>query len=332
MYKQILSLFEDDQEDTFDQVALDVFRYQADHNSLYRAYLNLLGVSISDVTKLDEIPLLPISFFKYHGIQTGTWVSKREFRSSGTTQTGLRSRHLIKDPNWYKEISTRLWLDAGYDLDFSKILALLPSYLDNGDSSLVQMTSYLCEATGTTDPFYLHDHEALAIRLREMLAEGTESVVLIGVTYALLDFGAAFPLSSDRLHILFTGGMKGRREELLPSETYSRLQEYFPLSPIRSEYGMTEMLSQAYSGDDQRFRMSTTLRVQTRNIYDPLIKAPLGKTGIMGIIDLANVDTLSFIMTDDLGIVYPDDSFVIMGRMQSSDLRGCNLLYDSLDD
>ncbi len=324
--EQILQLLSDDSPFSFEDVAISVFQYQAIHNSTYSAYLKILDVKPKDIVRLDQIPLAPISLFKKHIIKSGQWKTERRFLSSGTM--GERSMHHIKDLDWYNKIAEELISDRGIDIAHTHILALLPSYLENGDSSLVQMVTNFTKVSQTPDPFYLYNHKDLQSRLDSLLHSNSKPVLLIGVTFALVDFAKKFEIDDSKLQVCFTGGMKNRGKEMTYDEVMSVLKLGFPSSRIFSEYGMTELQSQAYTDETGYFRMSPTFQVRLKEINDPRSDCKLGKTGQVGLIDLANVDTLSFILSEDLGRQVDAQHFEILGRLSESDLRGCNLLYE----
>ena len=328
LYKQISQLFDEDTELKFEDLALKVFRRQSHLNRVYAHYLNLMHVKPRDIKTIEEIPLMPIEFFKIYDVQSGKWKKEKTFLSSGT-QGAQRSRHHLKDSNWYNKVSTGIAHEAGIDFENTWVLGLLPSYMENGDSSLVHMVEHFVEMSDTPAPqFYLYNHKDLHNRILSILSDTDKNVLLIGVTFALLDFSELYPMASSRLKILFTGGMKNRREALLAEEIRVKLRQAFGSSEIWSEYGMTELLSQAYAKESVKYSMPATMRILPIEINDPLSKYRFGKTARLGIIDLANIDTLSFILTQDLGVVHADDTFEVIGRMQSSDMRGCTLMYN----
>lgn len=329
-YKQILNLFDSNNEESFNSVAVEVFRYQASHNPLYKQYLDLIDCNVQAIKHYNNIPLLPITLFKMNSVKTSIWESQRVFLSSGTTQSGLRSMHHVRDIDWYNSVSAKAFSDAGFTFRNTNILALLPSYMENGDSSLVHMVSHFQALSKTEEPSsFLYNHEDLIDRIRSILDHGHNEIVLFGVTYALLDFAKKYHIDTDRLRIIFTGGMKNKGIELSYLDIVARMRSAFGKSAVYSEYGMTEMLSQAYATDTGKFNSSPTLRILTKQLQDPFENTKLGKTGTVGLIDLANVDTLSFIQTQDLGIKHSAIEFELIGRIDSSDLRGCNLLYES---
>ncbi len=323
--EQILHLFDDDSAFSFEDVAISVFKYQSQHNPTYKAYLKALGVLPESVTSFSNIPLAPISLFKKHTIKTGEWITSKRFLSSGTT--GERSAHSILDTAWYNLIAKRIIEQHRLIVSDIHILALLPSYLENGDSSLVHMVTHFAELSETKDPFYLYDHASLYNRLSSILESSDKPVLLLGVTFALIDFAEQYQIDSNRLKICFTGGMKNRGKEMTQNEVLGLLSSAFPSSYLFSEYGMTELQSQAYLDSSGFYKMSPSFKVLIKEVNDPLSNAKQGKTGMIGLIDLANVDTLSFILSEDLGRQVDKSHFEIQGRLTGSDLRGCNLLY-----
>lgn len=308
---------------------MNVFRYQAEHNPLYKRFLTLVKCAPTKISDINDIPLLPISCFKRHNIKSGSdWNAEHLFLSSGTMQDGMRSKHHIKSLKWYHQISSSIFKSKMTNHAEDDIIALLPSYLENGNSSLVEMVNYLQHTSQTSKPFtFLYNLDELHHRMSSSLEVG-KSVLLIGVTFALLDYSESYQISNPNLSLLYTGGMKNRREDIEPEELRQKLKDAFPQSLIYSEYGMTELQSQAYTDSDGLFSMSPTLRVLIKEFQDPFKNKKHGKSGQVGIIDLANIDTLSFILSDDLGVKYDKDSFHILGRLSNADRRGCHLLYE----
>ena len=310
---------------TFEGVAMEVFHFQRAHNPVYRQFLELLGPSFREPAALSEIPCLPISAFKHHDIQTLDWAPAAVFSSSGTTGAET-SRHLLYSPEWY-HANARRGFEAFYGtVSGYCVLALLPSYLERSGSSLVYMAQDFIEQSAFPQSgFFLHDTEKLLETLAFCQKEQMPTI-LLGVSFALWDLAEAHPFSFPELIVMETGGMKGRREERTREELHDIMKTGFGVPRIHSEYGMTELLSQGYSGGEGLFRPAPTLRVLPRDIYDPLSPQQPGHTAALNLIDLANIDTVSFIASDDLGRVYGDGSFEVLGRQDFSDLRGCNLL------
>ena len=314
----------------FDALAMDVFRYQATNNALYRQFLELLHRDPSSITHWSEIPCLPIQFFKTHRVQSGAWSETDIFTSSSTTGQ-IPSQHFVRDMNFYL-CNTLRGFEAVYgSIKGMKILALLPSYLERSGSSLVAMADYFIRISENPDSgFFLHNHEQLLEILAKTSEKAEEKTLLLGVSFALLDLAEHYDGSPLRQLIMMeTGGMKGRRKELTRSELHTVLKNAFGLNSIHSEYGMTEMFSQAWSTGAGRFTPASTLRVFTTDVYDPLSPTRPGKTGVLNLIDLANVDSCAFIASEDLGKVYPDGSFEVLGRLDAAALRGCNLMLES---
>jgi hypothetical protein len=315
-------------ESGFSQLALDIFHFQYEANSVYNSYVNALGKTPSDVDEIEKIPFLPISFFKTDEIKTGKFNAEVIFKSSGTTQT-INSQHHVKDASIYtKSFTTAFKKIYGEPQEWS-VLGLLPSYLEKGNSSLVYMVDDLIkQSRHPQSGFYLYDLDKLKETLLS-LEKSNQKSLLIGVTYALLDFAEKFPVTLKNTIIMETGGMKGRREELTRMEVHDQLKKAFGKTEIHSEYGMTELLSQAYAKKEGRFECPPWMKVLIRDDEDPLTvqhSASGVLSGAINIIDLANVYSCSFIATDDVGKLYPDKSFEVLGRMDGSDLRGCSLL------
>lgn len=317
-------------EATFDQLVIKVFLHQYQHNETYRQFCQLMHVVPEQVTTITQIPFLPIQFFKTKEITTGTSQPAVVFESSGTTGS-INSRHLVLDIGIYEK-SFRLAFQRFYgeSTDIS-ILGLLPSYLERGNSSLVYMVDDLVKTSGKPNSgFYLYDHEKLKNALLDNEAGGIPTL-LIGVTYALLDFAAAHPMQLKHTIVMETGGMKGRREELTRAEVHRQLQQQLGLQAIHSEYGMTELLSQAYSNEKGIFNCPPWMKIMIRAEDDPLClydarDMDKAQTGVINVIDLANIYSCAFIATDDMGKLNPDGSFEVMGRLDNSDIRGCGLM------
>lgn len=312
----------------FEKKALDIFRLQYNNNIVYKNYVDALKVDISTIDKPEAIPFLPIRFFKTHRVITGSFSPELIFESSGTTQT-VNSKHLVKDAGIYEES-----FFSGFSRFYGNVkdwcvLGLLPSYLERKNSSLVYMVQRLIEKSGhEKSGFYLYDFNQLAHTLATLKAQGQQTL-LIGVTFALLDFAEKYKMPLYNTIVMETGGMKGRRKEMIRNEVHDLLKDAFSLDAIHSEYGMSELLSQAYSKGDGIFRAPPWMRILLRDEEDPLAikNSETGKTrGLINVIDLANIYSCSFIATDDLGALYIDGSFEVTGRMDNSDLRGCSLM------
>jgi len=309
----------------FNEVALSLFRYQYKNNKIYNRFVDALGISESQVFHPEQIPFLPVSFFKTHKIITGDFSEEVVFESSGTT--GMEtSRHYVVDASVYQESFSR-GLELFYgDLSQYAVFALLPSYLERKNSSLVYMVERtLLKSNRQMGGFFLNDLEALKQQLLDAQRNGLK-IMLIGVTFALLDMAENFPVTIPDAIIIETGGMKGRRKELTRMELHEQLCKSFGVGKIHSEYGMTELLSQAWSAGDGIFRCPPWMKVMIADTNDPLSYLETGRTGGINIIDLANFHSCPFISTQDLGRVFEDESFEVLGRFDNSDIRGCSLL------
>jgi hypothetical protein len=306
----------------FTSLALDIFRFQYRLNPVYKSFVDSLGIQPATIHNLSQIPFLPIRFFKTHRVQTGDFHPALIFESSGTTQT-VNSRHFVKDATIYEKSFLTCFESLYGPVKDWCIIGLLPSYLERQHSSLVYMVKKMIALSQhPASGFYLNEYQKLA----ETLAANRHSKkLLIGVTFALLDFAALFPAALKNVVIMETGGMKGRRQEMIRQEVHDVLKKAFAQASIHSEYGMTELLSQAYSKGNGLFHCPPWMKVLVRDDEDPLDVRQAG-TGAINVIDLANVYSCSFIATDDAGRVYNDGSFEVLGRMDNSDLRGCSLL------
>lgn len=308
----------------FDGIALDIFRYQYSENPVYRQFVNALHVRPESVTSLVSVPFLPIGLFKSSKVYSHGPEPDLVFESSGTT--GLQtSRHFVRDPALYRESFLRGFESVYGSVQDQCIIGLLPGYLERQNSSLVYMVNQLVELSRDPDSgFYLHDHEQLAGILGKRESQGKKTI-LIGVSFALLDFAERYPMKVHHTVIMETGGMKGRRRELIRQELHDQLKQAFSAEAIHSEYGMTELLSQAYAVKDGVFRAPSWMRVMIRDDEDPGLVKKSG-SGALNIIDLANIYSCSFIATEDAGKVYADGTFEVLGRMDNTDLRGCSML------
>lgn len=309
----------------FEQTALEVFRFQAAQVPVYRDYLKLLGVDPLRVFEMHKIPFLPVELFKTHRVLPEGMEPQLVFSSSGTTGM-VSSQHAVADLSLYENSFFRCFSHFYGPVSDYCVLALLPSYLEREGSSLVYMADFLIRLSGHPDSgFYLHDYEGLAQKLGQLEASG-KKVLLLGVTYALLDLAEQFPGPLKNVIVMETGGMKGRRREMVREELHAVLQDAFGVPAIHSEYGMTELLSQAYSKGAGHFFCPPWMRVAVRDVNDPFSYMPRGRTGGLNIIDLANLYSCSFIAVSDLGRILPGGSFEVLGRFDHSDIRGCNLL------
>lgn len=308
----------------FKDLVLEIFRFQSQHNPIYKDYLQALNVNPVNVSSLEQISFLPVRFFKSHTVQTSSFEPATIFESSGTTGS-INSRHLVKDLSLYEESFTR-----GFELSYGPvnewcIIGLLPSYLDRQNSSLVYMVDKLIQLSKHPQSgFYLKEYEQLSVSLTK-LEKRKQKTLLIGVTFALLDFAAQYPQPLQHTVIMETGGMKGRREEMIRPQVHELLKTAFHCSMIHSEYGMTELLSQAYSKGEGVFTCPPWMKLLVRDEEDPFVVKKAG-AGTINIIDLANIYSCSFIATDDAGKIHSNSSFEVLGRIDGSDLRGCSLM------
>jgi phenylacetate-coenzyme A ligase PaaK-like adenylate-forming protein len=309
----------------FENLALDVFKHQAQNCLVYRSYIAHLGILPERITKLEQIPYLPISFFKTQEILSAPETADIIFSSSGTTGMA-QSRHLVTDVSVYEQSFERAFEYFYGTIKGTCILALLPSYLERDGSSLIYMVDALISMSDHPDSgYFLHNHDELYRKLLA-LQHGGQKTILIGVTYALLDFIEQYRLDFPDLIVMETGGMKGKRKEMVREELHNELQNGFGVDAIHSEYGMTELLSQAYSDGEGIFRCPPWMKILLRDANDPLSLVPGTRTGGINVIDLANINSCSFIATQDLGRLLSDGSFEVLGRFDNADIRGCNLL------
>jgi phenylacetate-coenzyme A ligase PaaK-like adenylate-forming protein len=309
----------------FNNLALEVFRYQASENPVYAEYLRILGISPSSINDPEEIPFLPIDFFRTRKVLTGIKDATRVFESSGTTAEQA-SRHYVKNTSLYVESFTRGFkLFYGNVKDYC-ILALLPSYLERQNSSLVFMANHLIRQSGhSAGGFYLDNHSELAEKLKALESLGHKNLFL-GVSFALLEFAEKYPMKLKYTIVMETGGMKGRRKEITRDELHDYLTTRLGVKAIHSEYGMTELLSQAYSKEKGIFQAPPWMKILIRDPYDPFTNVKPGSSGGINIIDLANIHSCSFIATQDIGRLTSDGGFEVLGRFDHSEIRGCNLM------
>jgi hypothetical protein len=308
----------------FEQLALEIFQFQYNNNAIYQQYVNALSIVGPKVQSIQQIPFLPIQFFKTRDIKTTDFEPQVVFESSGTTQT-INSRHYVKDINIYRRSFSMAWELFYGPVQEWCVIGLLPAYLERQNSSLVVMVDEMIKQSNHPHSgFYLYEHEKLAQVLQELEKSG-QKTLLIGVTFGLLDFAEKYPMPLQHTIVMETGGMKGRRKEMTREEVHELLKTAFQTNAIHSEYGMTELLSQAYSKQDGIFNCPPWMKVLVRQEDDPLDVRVSG-SGIINIIDLANLYSCSFIATDDVGTIMADGSFDVMGRIDNSDIRGCNLL------
>ena len=311
----------------FETLAFEVFQYQANNNKTYSKYINQLGIIPGSINRLDQIPFLPIEFFKTHKIITGKDISGKIFTSSGTTGSGT-SKHYVTDISFYGESFTRTFQYFYGNPEQYCILALLPSYLEREGSSLIYMMDHLIKKSNNTESgFYLDKLNTLAEKII-LLHKQNQKILLFGVSFALLNIAEKYKPDLSGQIVMETGGMKGRREEITREELHKVLNKAFNTKVIHSEYGMTELLSQAYSGGDGIFHAPPWMKIQIRDSYDPLSYVKKGQSGGINVIDLANYNSCSFIETQDLGRLLPNGGFEVLGRFDSSEMRGCNLMVE----
>lgn len=311
----------------FEAKALELFRFQANTNKVYKSYLQARNFDLGRVSRVEDIPFLPIQFFKDFKVVSGDEDKFTSFYSSSGTTGMITSKHFIASESSYLEHTVDLFEEEYGSLDSFHVLALLPAYLERKGSSLVSMANHWIERSGSPHSgFYLYDHKEL-LRKIESLASDQRKILLLGVTFALLDIcesGLTLKPPSNLL-VMETGGMKGRRKEMIREEVHDRLKPFFQVDKIHSEYGMTEMMSQAYSKGDGKYKIPSCMRVVLRDLNDPLSLAN-GDRGGINIIDLANVHSCAFLETQDLGRLDEYGMIEVLGRIDNSEIRGCNLL------
>lgn len=306
---------------------MQVFRHQALNCQVYQSYIFHLGVDIKNVETSSQIPYLPISFFKSHPVICSKDPVEITFSSSGTTGQS-QSRHLVTDLKVYEQSFSTAFEQFYGKINGTCFLALLPSYLEREGSSLIYMVDALIrDSKHPESGYYLHNHQDLYKKLLKLKA-ARQKTILIGVTYALLDFIEQYQLSFPELVVMETGGMKGKRKEMVREELHEQLENGFGVNSIHSEYGMTELLGQAYSDGLGIFRCPPWMQINLRDTNDPLSVAGEGKSGGINVIDLSNINSCAFIATQDLGRLLPDGSFEVLGRFDNADIRGCNLLVN----
>lgn len=309
----------------FEEQALAVFHYQAEHSKVYKDFLSHLNKDAKKINSIKDIPFLPIQFFKSHTIVSNNNNIEETFLSSGTTGMS-QSKHLVTDVSLYEKSYLKAFEQFYGDITEYTVLALLPSYLERNGSSLIYMVEDIIHKSNNPNSgFYLHNHQDLYNKLQEQ-EKHHKKTLLIGVSFALLDFIEHFPCQLKHTIVMETGGMKGKRKEMIREELHAELKQGFGVNNIHSEYGMTELLSQAYFDDSQKFNCPPWMKIFIRDTEDALSLLPTEKSGGINVIDLANINSCSFIATQDLGKVYADGSFDVLGRFDNSDIRGCNLL------
>jgi phenylacetate-coenzyme A ligase PaaK-like adenylate-forming protein len=311
---------------SFEEKALALFRFQATYNQIYREFIRNLSVDINNILSIERIPFLPISLFKKHEIKSGNWKPVMEFQSSGTTGI-TTSKHLIPDLQFYQNHAERCFNHFFGDVADYHFLAFLPSYVERKNSSLIAMIDwFIKKSQSPVSGYYLNNVERLLSDL-ESLRGDKKKVILWGVSFALLDLVERYQPDLSHCVVFETGGMKGRRKEITREELHSILKKGFNINSVYSEYGMTELLSQAYSLGEA-FSCPPWMKVMTRELSDPLQIIEGEETGGINIIDLANAHSVAFIETEDLGKVYKNGFFEVLGRIDNSDVRGCNLLIE----
>lgn len=320
-----MNIFNISDTEKFESEALKIFRHQAKNNDVYKRFINLLGIEPHKVMRLSEIPFLPVQFFKSHKILSTSSKVEQIFTSSGTTGAA-QSRHYVTDLQLYTKSFTKGFEYFYGSIKKFTILALLPGYLERQGSSLIYMVDHFIKSSQSINSgFYLNELDALSELLIRLDSEG-KKVLLIGVSYALLDLIDRYKFELKNTIVMETGGMKGRRKELIRSELHDILCKGFGLKKIHSEYGMTELLSQAYSLGGGIFETPPWMKILIRDTEDPFNMLDTGRTGGVNIVDLANVNSCSFIATQDLGKIVNENQFEILGRFDHSDIRGCNLM------
>lgn len=309
----------------FEKIALKTFRFQYENNLVYKEFCDFMKVKVQEVKSLQQIPFLPIQFFKSHRVISNENSIQETFTSSGTSGEQT-SKHHVTDLSIYEKSYQNGFSQFYGNIEDYVVLALLPSYLERDGSSLIYMVSDLIQKTKNPGSgFYLHNTDALIEKLITLDRSGI-NVILIGVTYALLDLIEQHQFQLKNTIIMETGGMKGKRKELIREELHDQLCRGFGVSSIHSEYGMTELLSQAYSLGNGIFECPTWMQILIRDTEDALTYVENGKTGGINVIDLANINSCSFIATQDLGKKNPNSTFEVLGRFDNSDIRGCNLM------
>ena len=325
--KKNRKFFEIRSKEDFNDFAIRTFIFQYRNNLVYKKYCDLIGYNLDSVNSVKDIPYLPVVFFKKKKIKSFKGKSKLFFSSSGTTSENLSTHHLNRIEN-YKESFNRCFKFFYGPLDDLTILALLPSYLKQKNSSLIFMMSELINETNKKESgFYLYNYEKLSKTI-DFLEKNKRKSILIGIVPSLFSFGKLFPKKLNHTIIMETGGMKNISVELTRKEIHQKLKGFFGVNSIHSEYGMTELLSQGYSVKNGVFKNPPWMKVFTYELNNPFKRTSIGKVGRLNIIDLANQDSCSFISTDDIGRSFNDCSYEVLGRVDNADIRGCNLLFN----
>jgi len=320
-------IFDIKTEQEFNEISIEIFNYQYTNNLIYQQFCNLLKINPTEITKINQIPFLPIEFFKTHIVKSGAYKEEQVFLSSGTTGEN-KSKHYVKDLSLYKKSYKNAFQQFYGNVKDYCILALLPSYLEREGSSLIYMiTDLIKKSEHKKSNFFLNNEGFLIDNLR-FLVKNKQKTILFGVSFALLDLAEKYEIDLSNVIIMETGGMKGRRKELTREELHKVYKKSFNVSEIHSEYGMTELLSQAYSKGNGIFKTPNWMKIFIRDINDPFSLIENNKTGGINVIDLANIDSCSFIATQDLGKKNNNGEFEVLGRFDDSDLRGCNMLIN----
>ena len=309
----------------FNAISIEIFNYQYNNNDFYKKFCDHLKVNTNSIKSITQIPFLPIQFFKTHAIKTGTFEAQQIFLSSGTTGQN-QSKHFVKDVAFYEKSYSKAFQQFYGNIENYCVLALLPSYIEREGSSLIYMMNDLIKKSNHPKSGFFLKNESKLIDLLQDLTKNGQKMILFGVSFALLDLAEKHKIDLRNVIIMETGGMKGRRKELTREELHNIYKKSFNVSEIHSEYGMTELLSQAYSKGDGIFKTPNWMEILIRDINDPFSIINNNKNGGINVIDLANIDSCSFIATQDLGKKNNDEEFEVLGRFDNSDLRGCNLL------
>jgi len=325
--KDFTSSLDQVNESNFEDIALKRFNFQYKNNLLYQTYVKHLGKDPALINSLSKIPFLPIRFFKSHTVVCGTWNPEIVFTSSATSGS-IVSKHYVRSLDFYLKNALTIFQHFYGGIENYHFLALLPSYLERSGSSLIAMIDFFMkkDLSGQSG-FYLNNHDELVTKI-DKLKKSDKRTILWGVSFGLLDLAEKFEIDLSQCIVMETGGMKGKRKELVRAEFHSFLSQKFNLKQVHSEYGMTELLSQAYSESQGYFRLPGWMKIQIRDINDPFHELSDGKIGGINVIDLANAHSCSFIETEDLGRIVDNSTFEILGRADNSDLRGCNLLIN----
>lgn len=313
--------------DLFDYVSILVFQYQYKYNPVFGDFCNHVNRTPDTVRDVSQIPYLPVTAFKHNKVVSGIWSEEAVFRSSATTGS-VRSQHFVRDTQWYLNNTVQIWNQYYSPPETYCFLALLPGYLERSDASLVAMADcFMKKSVYSESGFFLNDYIALYERLM-LCRDKNIPTVLFGVSFALLDFCENFQIDFPELTIIETGGLKGRYKNMTREAIHHRVIAAFGVKDVHSEYGMTELFSQAYARSQGLFIPPDVMKVSAMQINDPFETESFGKSGVMAIIDLWNVDSCSFIQTEDVGIVNADGSFKVLGRLDHSEVRGCNLMLE----